>query len=157
MSKHIVNSGDALKIFGWIETRGGIALWGSVDLSCPSQTWTCPFLDEIGQPKQKQSWQMADTPYRIITDHAEVEVHVPKEVRRFRVGVQRGSGFSTTLTDGGTRKVQSAVEKANLQYCNEEPHAFYEFDYDTQEAVIFVPDQILTLEEYVNAQRTSRS
>ena len=94
----------------------------------------------------KQSWEMANEPYRIITDPAEVEVHVPKEVKRFRVGVRMGSqGFSFKVTDGGSRRIKREVAKAKENYGD----AWYEFDYSTQEAVIMVPDSKAPLEEFV--------
>jgi hypothetical protein len=46
------------------------------------------------------------------------------------------------VTDGGTRKIRAAVDKAG-------EGATYEFDYETQEAIITVPDKRVSLAEYV--------
>ena len=144
--KHICQPEHAKQFLEWIKTRGGLALWRSINLSNPDKTWTTPAKSMDGTPMPKQSWEMANEPYRIITDPAEVEVHVPKEVKRFRVGVRMGSqGFSLKVTDGGSRRIKREVAKAKENYSD----AWYEFDYSTQEAVIMVPDSKSPLEEFV--------
>jgi hypothetical protein len=149
--KHFVTSYNAELIWDWRQNRGGIAIWRSIDLSDPGKSWTTPAQEEDGSPKAKQHWQMADKPDRIITDPAEVEVHVPKEVDRFHVAIERGSGLMRfQLTDGSTRKVRRRVEKANEKHCNGEKLAWYEFDYSVQDAVILVPDRQVPIEEYIN-------
>ena len=146
LEKHVCMPCDAESMLKWIKTRGGLALWRSINLSNPSKTWTTPAKSMDGTPMPKQSWEMANEPYRIITDPAEVEVHVPKEVKRFRVGVRMGSqSFSFKVTDGGSRRIKREVAKAQENYGD----AWYEFDYSTQEAVIMVPDSKAPLEEFV--------
>lgn len=126
----------------WIQTRGGLAVWPSVNLSNPAASWTTPVLGPDGQPAGKPSWQAADQPARVITDPADVQVTTFREVKRFRVGLRVGSqGFTVKLTDGATRKVRAAVEKAG-------PGATYRFDYEKQEAVIEVPDGQTTLDQW---------
>ena len=147
--KHVVSPENAAKILAWLQHRGGLALWHSADLSDPGKSWTAPFLTETGEPKGKEHWQMQEQPARVITDPAEVEVHVPKEVKRFHIAIRRKGGFRFALTDGSTTRVRRAVAKANQQYCRGESHAWYEFDYDSQEAVIFVPDARVPLLEFV--------
>ena len=146
IEKHVCMPHDAELLLKWIKTRGGLALWRSVNLSNPGKTWTTPVKAPDGSPMPKQSWEMANEPYRIITDPAEVEVHVPKEVKRFHVGVRMGSqGFTIKVTDGGTRRIRREVAKAKEKYGD----AWYEFDYVTQDAVIMVPDVKIPLEEFV--------
>ncbi len=150
MIKHRVMSHDASRIWEGLQNRGGIAIWHSADLSDPGKTWTTPLLNKHGYPAAKQHWKMEDEPRRQITDPEEVVVDVPKEVKRFHIALRRGStGFSIKLTDGSSRKLERAVEKANEQYCQGETLAWYEFDYDTQEAVILVPDQSIPIEEFI--------
>ena len=144
--KHICQPEHAKQFLEWIKTRGGLALWRSINLSNPGRTWTTPANQKDDTPMPKQSWEMDNKPYRVITDPAEVEVHVPKEVKRFRVGVRMGSqGFSLKVTDGGSRRIKREVAKAKENYSD----AWYEFDYSTQEAVIMVPDSKSPLEEFV--------
>ena len=144
--KHICQPEHAKQFLEWIKTRGGLALWRSINLSNPGRTWTTPANQKDGTPMPKQSWEMDNKPYRVITDPAEVEVHVPKEVKRFRVGVRMGSqSFSFKVTDGGSRRIKREVAKAKENYSD----AWYEFDYSTQEAVIMVPDSKSPLEEFV--------
>lgn len=144
ITKHSVAPENVLKFREWFATRGGLAIWHSINLSNPSGSWTTPALAVDGTPTLKPTWQAADAPERLITDPSEVVVTVAKEVKRFHVAVKRGGGLMLKLTDGGTRKVRAAVAKAG-------PDAWHEFDYTTQEAVIFVPGIEVPLPEWTEA------
>jgi hypothetical protein len=139
-------------IWEWLQTRGGIAVWRSLDLSDPGQTWTTPKLSADGTPAPPpHPWKAEKAPSRIITDPTEVIVDVPREVRRFRVAIRLGSqGFSYKLTDASSRKLRSACEKAG-------ENSWYTFDYDTQEAIIWAPSgQSLTIDKYMETDRRAR-
>ena len=84
VEKHVVSMKNAAQIKKWFETRGGIAVWSSINLSNPGAGWTTPLHSESGVRAMKPSWQASDTP-RVITDPDEVLVAVDKEVKRFRV------------------------------------------------------------------------
>lgn len=140
--KHHCAMANAATFWKWLKTRGGLAVWGSVNMSNPGASWTTPALDSEGKATTKPNWQCSETPCRIITDPDEVTVAWDKEVKRFRVGVRMGSqGFMLKVTDGGTRRIRAAVEKAG-------EGAYHVFDYDTQEAVIMAPDKTMTLTEW---------
>lgn len=133
MEKHVIREADAPRILDWMLHRGGIAVWRSVNLSNPSGQWTTPATTD-GAPTRRPTWEADQKPARVIDDPNDVEVMVPREVRRFHVGVRRGTSnpYMLKLTDGSTRRLRAAVAKAG-------DGAWYEFDYYTQEAVIFVP------------------
>lgn len=141
--KHECTLENAPKFRDWIKNRGGILIWESVNLSNPGMSWSTPaWLEGTQQPYPKPSWQAANTPARHITSEADVLVLVPKEVKRFYVAVRQGSqGMMLKVTDGGTRRIRSAVAKAG-------EHAWYEFDYATQHAVILKPGKIIPLNEW---------
>jgi ribosomal protein S6 len=140
---HVVNEQNASKIVDWLFNRGGIAVWSSINLSNPGQTWTAPLNDADGNRLPKQNWQMANEPSRIITSVDEIVVSTDKEVKRFHVGVRMGSqGMMMKVTDGGTRRIRAAVAKAG-------EGAYYRFDYETQEAVIMAPDKQVMLSEWM--------
>ena len=142
MEKHICAPENAQKFMAWLQTRGGLAIWRSVNLSNPGASWTSPVNAPDGTPVKKPCWEAEETPSRIITDPAEVEVVVEKEVKRFHVAVRRGAnGFMLKCTDASSKKIRRAEEKAG-------PLAWHRFDYETQEAVIFVPDRTVPLLEY---------
>lgn len=143
--KHVCSPEHAVKFKDWLKNRGGLALWQSINLSNPGQTWTSPVKDKEGNPVERPSWQSDHKPYRIITDIAEVEVVVPREVKRFQVGVEMGDGLQLNCTDGATRRIRSAVDKAG-------PEAWYTFDYFTQEAIVLVPDKKIPLAEFEAAR-----
>ena len=139
---HRIYAANAAQIWKWLHTRGGLALWQSVDLSDPGKSWTGPLHDAEGVRVTKPHWKADTDPYRIIKDPAEVVVETYKEVRRFKIAIRRGSqGMSLKLTDHSSQKVRNACAKAGED-------STYEFDYDSQEAVIFVPDTVVPLTEW---------
>jgi hypothetical protein len=126
----------------WIATRDGVALWRSVDLSDCHASWSTPLNEKDGTPTPSPHWKAQKSP-RIITQARDIVVVTHEEVKRFRVGVRRGSqGLSYKVTDGGTRRIRAAVDKAG-------EGAFYEFDYGTQEAVIKAPTSTTPLDEWM--------
>ena len=126
----------------WIKTRGGIAVWPSVNLSNPDESWSTPYKMLNGELTPRPNWQAAIQPSGVYTDPAEIEVYIAKEYKRFHVAVRlSGNGMSTKVSDSGTRRIRAAVEKAG-------PRAFYLFDYTTQDAVIMVRDTSISLAEW---------
>lgn len=131
MDPHIVTAESASKVWNWLQTRGGLAIWQSQDLGNLGQSWTTPRLTVEGSPYGPPHWSCSREPQRIITDPAEVAVSVDQEVKRFHVAVRMGSqGLRIKCTDASSRRIRSAVEKAGK-------NAYHVFDYSTQEAVIF--------------------
>lgn len=126
---------NAAKIKEWMKSRGGIAVWRSINLSNPSGQWITP------ADASKPNWQADSTP-EIITDPSQIQVERCKEVKRFHIALRHGSNnpFLIKLTDASTRKVNAA--------CAKYPDSHYGFDYSTQEAVIYVPETTTPLEEY---------
>lgn len=132
-----VSESNAPLFLKWIAGRGGVAVWRSVDLSDPDKSWSTP-----ADAEQRPSWQAASTPERIVTDPAEVDVVVDREVKRFRVAVRVGSsGLRVKCTDASSSRIRREVEKAG-------DGAHYAFDYETQEAVIFAPVSTVPLSEW---------
>lgn len=141
---HRCTAENAQRFWDWLTTRGGLAIWGSVNLSNPGLTWTAPHLDPQGLPKDKPNWQCGSSPIRIITDPSEVLVSVDTEVKRFHVALRRGSqGLTMKLTDASSARVIKATEKAG-------EGAYYVFDYETQEAVILAPTSEQTLKSWAH-------
>src|ERR1700693_5710362 len=101
---HIVNEVNAALFDEWIRTRGGLAVWRSINLSNPGASWTTPLRNADGSPVTKPTWEAANQPERVITDPADVVVSVDKEVQRFHVALRMGSqGLSIKVSDGGSR------------------------------------------------------
>jgi len=140
--KHRCTIDNAPRFADWIENRGGVAIWRSVNLPNPGASWSTPALTEEGEPYPKPTWQVDTKPDAVITDPRDIEVTVDREVKRFRVGIRRSNGFSFKVTDGGSRRIRAAVEKAG-------EGAYHVFDYDTQEAVIMVPASSVSLQEWI--------
>lgn len=144
--KHITQERHAETFLQWLRERGGIAVWRSINLSNPGASWSTPALEADGKPYGRPNWQTENTPHRIITDAEDVLVLTPREVKRFHVAVRVGSqGLTLKVTDASTRRIRKAVDKAG-------EGAWYEFDYSTQEAVIYVPDAQVTLAEWARRQ-----
>jgi hypothetical protein len=133
---------NASTFLDWVRNRGGIAVWRSIDLSNPGQSWSTPLRDKEGKPTSKPNWRAGNEPSRCITDPRDVLVVEDKEVKRFHIAVRIGAqGIMLKLTDASSRRVRRAVEKAGKG-------AYYEFDHNTQEAVILAPARQLTLFEW---------
>jgi hypothetical protein len=142
MDNHVVCSDEAVRIMNWIRNRGGIAIWDSANLADPGKTWTCPLNNEDGTAMGKQHWEMGKI-IRVINDPNQVDVVNPKEIKRFHVALRRGSqGLSIKLTDASSKRLRKMLTKYGEE-------SWYEFDYGTQEAVIYVPDGKKPLAEFV--------
>jgi hypothetical protein len=129
-----IDTKHAEKISSWIDA-GGVRVWDSVNLSNPGLRWFTP------HDSDKPNWQ-ASHESTLVTDSLEFEVATFREVKRFYVAIRPGAqGFTIKLTDGATRKVNRALANAG-------DGATHEFDYLTQEAVILVPDSIISLSDW---------
>ncbi len=146
-----IEAENALKVWNWLQTRGGIVKWESANLSNPGASWTGPLYDVKGGLSTKPTWQAADRPARVITSAEEIVVVTGKEVDRFKIAIRpSGNGLSLKLTDHSSQKLRAK--------CNKYPKSWYEFDYNSLEAVIFVPDSTVPLTEFVqNLQATSNA
>jgi len=139
---HIVQIENAERFIDWLENRGGIAIWRSIDLSDPGASCFTPAQTD-GKPTTKPHWKYANEPEEIVTDINQFEVVTPKEVKRFHVAIRRGlQGFTFKLTDTSTARVRKAVDKAG-------EGAWYEFDYGEQNAIIYVPGEKKPLSDFI--------
>lgn len=138
---------NAAKFANWIANRGGIAVWRSRDLSDPAFVLYTPLKAADGTKYGKPHWKVGEKPDEVITDPARIEVVTYREFKRFHVAVRRGAqGLSLKVSDGGTRRINSTLAKAEREgYEN----PVYQFDYSTQEAVILVPDSVQPLASVV--------
>lgn len=135
-----ITTENARQIFDWIEHRGGVAVWPSIDLSNPGRQLLTPAQTD-GKPTAKPHWSVSDTP-AIVTDPAMVHVSVARLVKRFHVAVRMsGNGLSLKCTDASSAKIRRECEKAG-------PGSWHVFDYISQEAAIYAPESEILLSEY---------
>jgi len=127
----------------WLDQGRGIASWKSINLGNLDTSWLTPARTKEGEPMEKPNWQCANEPERIVEAAQDIEVQASKEVKRFHVAVRpSGNGLSTKVTDGGSRRIRAAVEKAG-------EGAFHTFDYmDYNNAVIWAQDKVVPLVDY---------
>lgn len=144
MEKHVVTAENAARVLGWLDTRGGLAIWGCLDLASPGKTWTAPLNDESGERKGKPHWSATSEPVRVITNANEVVVSKDKEVKRFRIAIRYAANrMAYKVSDGGSRRIRKEVAKAG-------DGAYHVFDYETQEAVIMTPEGVMVgIREFV--------
>ena len=164
--RHTCSAENARKLAEWIRDRGGVAVWRSVNLSDPSASWSTPAMDmcpnphttlrELNNcsvcdggrfiPHKKPTWQADGEPV-IITDPAEIGVSDDVEVKRFHVAVRTGGqGLTIKVSDGGSRRIRSEVEKAG-------EGAYHWFDYgDYDNAVIMKPKGWRSLAEFMKEE-----
>jgi len=132
----IVTEDNAQRFLEWIQTRGGIARWRSIDLSDPGYTVSTPAMTD-GRPTTKPSGKVANEPESIVADATEIDVVTYVEVKRYKLHLRRGDqGLKIKLTDACSRRVRDAVAKAG-------PGATYMFDGD--EVVILAAGTTCTL------------
>ena len=143
--QHEVVEEYAPKFLEWIQKRGGVAVWKSINLSNPGASWSTPALTEDGKPSQKPTWQAANEPIKVVTDPEQIGVLTVKELKRFRVAVEQ-HGLSLKVSDGSSRRIRSKVAKAG-------DDAYHVFDYETQEAVIMVPTGKVSLAEWAKGRK----
>ena len=137
---------NASQMIGWFKDRGGIAVWESVDLSRPGDQVFTPATGLDGQPSQKPNWWVGNNPKCIVTNPSEFVVETGREVKRFHIALRVGQqGLKIKCTDGSSRRIRKAVERASQDGTID---AWYEFDYETQEACIYVPDVTVPLDEW---------
>jgi hypothetical protein len=134
---------NAARMLDWIKTRGGVAIWPSLNLSNPGASWSTPALTEDGKPYPKPTWEAANEPERIIKDASEIVVVTRREVRRFRVAIRSTGpmGLTFKCSDASSRKIREAVAKVG-------EGASYHFDYEHQQAVIAAPSESVTLDKW---------
>jgi len=138
----IISAEVAAQIAEWIANRGGAAIWESIDLSDPGFSLMTPVRTAEGEPALKPHWEVANSPARIITNAADIVVSTDEEVKPFRVAIRPGSnGMSLKVSDGGSRRIRSALAKAG-------EGAYHQFDYITQEVLILKPSKLTPLTEW---------
>lgn len=142
----VFNDKDAARQADWIKNRGGVAVW-LIQLigGGPNNTksYSTPALKADGSPMGKPHWSVGSKPDEIITDPGEISVVTPREVRRLRVAIRMGSqGFMLKCSEVSSRKIRDAVMRAG-------EGAWHEFDYSSQEAVIYVAGQEVSLADWM--------
>ena len=142
-TKHECAPENAAKMREWIATRGGVAIWRSINLSNAGASWSSPALTE-GVPTKKPNWQSENVPSRVITDASEIEVVTRKEVKRFRVAIRASGAFGATfkLTDTASARVRRECDKLGSD-------SAYEFDYETQECILTMPGERVSLADWI--------
>jgi hypothetical protein len=145
---YTVNEQNAKQIYDWIKSRGGILIWNSVNLSNPSASVTTPYLTNDGKVFQKPSWEY-DKPTKHITSFDDVQVSIPKEYKRFKVGVEN-HGLSFKLTSTASRRLEQELEKAEEKLGKS---VYYEFDYwSDKNCVIMYDDTVIPLTEFIETK-----
>lgn len=116
-----IDERHAVKVSRWIESCGGVAVWGCLDLADPSRQFFTPAKLSDGTPSRSPHWSSPREPQRIVTNPAQVEVVTHREVKRIRIAVRPGYGLSWNLTDTSSRRLRKALDDAG-------PGAVYVFD-----------------------------
>ena len=143
MAKLTIVPENAEKISTWLKTRGGVAIWNSVNLSNPGGRWLTPKRQETGEDYTKPTWQAENTP-EIITVADDILVAVPKLVKTLRIALRIGrQGLSIKLTDASSRRVLRAEAEAG-------EGSWHEFGgYDGQDCLIYKTDRLVPLTQFV--------
>ncbi len=108
-----VHTFQAAKVARWLQHCGGIAVWGSLDLSDPGREWFTPARLTDGTLPSPPHWSAPNKPKRIVTDIEQVFVVTHREAARVRIAIRRGSyGLRWKLTDASSARLRKALAKA---------------------------------------------
>jgi len=144
LTPYITTPEIAERVAEWLRTRGGIAIWQSIDLSYAGQTITTPVNTSEGKPYPKPTSWVGETPECIITDFADVLVSNVVEVKRLHVALRMGNNGKIKCTDASSHLIRCAVAEAG-------EGAYHVFDNKTREAVILKPESQVPLLQYLIA------
>ena len=133
-----IRDDEAPRIWDWIKNRNGVAVWRSVSLTTPGRDLLTPCTTE-GKPTPRPHWSVESCP-KVIADATAVDVTISQEVKRFHIAI-RNTGLYLKLTDASSARVRRAVEAAG-------EGAYYLFDYETQEVIIFRENRRVNLLDY---------
>jgi hypothetical protein len=135
------------KFAEWIGTRGGVQVWNNINLSNPDagKQFT-PALQDVEVPEAhggvnrvpypSPNWSVARGAVVTSLDAFRFVARMI-EVKRFRVGIRMGrQGLSMKCTDAASRRIHRECDRAEEKYGT----SYYRFDYETQEAVIEIPE-----------------
>ena len=123
-----IDERHAVKVSRWIAECGGVAVWGSLDLSDPGRQFFTPARLTDGAPSGPPHWSSPREPKRIVTDPAEVEVVTHREVKRIRVAIRPGYGLGLVLTGAASARLRKALDDIG-------PGAVYVFE--GNEAILY--------------------
>lgn len=135
---------NAARFADWIATRGGVAVWRSVNLSNPGASWSTPALAADGKPMARPTWEVDNKPERVVMSADDVDVTTGREVKRVKIALRRGDGLSIVLTSHSSKKLRAACDAAG-------PDSWYEFD-GMGYALVFVPGEVVELSAWVAAR-----
>jgi hypothetical protein len=107
-----VSEENAPKFLEWLRTRGGLSVWVSKDIGgdCGASV-TTPYKDANGNVNTAPHWKHTNTPERVITDPADVEVCIDKPVESFEIKFKT-SGHRLVLHAASQRKLGAALARA---------------------------------------------
>jgi hypothetical protein len=117
MQPYEVVSDNAPKIWDWLHTRGGIAVWENQLIGDrSSSSATTPVTHADGRPATSPSWKCPGPPW-IITDPAEVVVVTDTILETVEIKVRLGSeGYLLKVTDASHRNMDRKVQKWRKKY-----------------------------------------
>ena len=155
--RHTCEEENAAKFAAWIKSRGGVAVWQSSDPARPDLSWSTPATSRMGDCQgqtdgeiiafRKPTEHSRNAPTTIITDPAEIGVHLSAVVKRFHIGIHRSTN-GLEVTAGGTRRIHAEVAKAG-------DGAFHTFDLERQDALIHKPSGWTSLAQWIAARATT--
>ena len=148
LTPYTISPDNAEKIAGWLNTRGGVAVWLSEDLTRPGETLLTPVKQSgSDEPMPKPVWWVGDQPACVITDPADVIVSADVEVKRLHVAFRSGNtGPMVKCTAASGHRVREAVNKAG-------DGAYFVFDYAAREAVIMKPESQVSLPTWLETAK----
>lgn len=114
-----IAAADAPRITDWIATRGGVAIWQSLDLAEAGQRTFTPALTADGKPTTAPNWRYNTKPVEIVTQPNDIGVYSEILFKAFPVSLRRSNnGLTLKLTDGSQHKLDKTMADCRKKHGN---------------------------------------
>jgi len=142
---------SAQQVADWIATRGGVAVWTSIDFSRPGEASLTPAFDFAGRTMGKPSWHYGNDPV-IITDPEKIGVYCETLFKVIPVVLRVGSmGLSLKLSDSSQRNLDRTLARCEAKHGSAH---WRRGGLDDRPAMsVYYTDGMLSLGEWIRGQR----
>ncbi len=138
-----IDSANAEKVKNWVAERGGLAVWGCLDLGNCGKQFMTPALDDEGKPYPKPHWSATNEPRMVITDLEKIMVATMEHFKTIRIALQRGSGLRIDLTKPSSVRLEKTLDAAG-------PGSDYFFEgWDGKDCVVRKRSSVVSLAAWV--------
>lgn len=132
-----ITENNAEKVLDWVLHRGGVAVWGNINMSLPMTDTLTPALTILKDPTPKPSYNVTSQPTQVVTSLDDVIVEGFEQVDTVRISTRvSSSGLYIKLTDASSAKLERKMNHWDEEAEAQGRRCFYRFEGDY--AVIYM-------------------